>query len=229
MVPDGATIVIGGLMDSEDNRMQQGLPILGDLPWIGVLFRQRQHSGTKRELVVLLTPRIWNPSLPHGPECDPIIPASAVQAEGPNPPPSKSEASPLTVRVQERPGSVQVGQEVLYEMNITNQSQKAVQNVAVAVSLPPGLNPAKAEGPAGYDLKQQQVLFQPLGTLEPQAQAIYRVQANALLSGPQRIRIRISSPSLLESLEVEGETQVLPLTGPGTKPAAGVPGALPRS
>ena len=62
MVPDGATVVIGGLMDNEDHKNQAGVPFLCDLPWIGVLFRQRQHTITKKELVVLLTPHIWNPT-----------------------------------------------------------------------------------------------------------------------------------------------------------------------
>jgi type II secretory pathway component GspD/PulD (secretin) len=65
MVPDGATIVIGGLMENNDNKQEAGLPILGDLPCLGFLFRQRQHTHLKRELVVLLTPRIWNPRGPY--------------------------------------------------------------------------------------------------------------------------------------------------------------------
>jgi Bacterial type II and III secretion system protein/LysM domain len=61
MVPDGATIVIGGLIENTDTSSQQGTLGLSRLPVVGPLFRQKQQVSTKRELIVLLTPRIWNP------------------------------------------------------------------------------------------------------------------------------------------------------------------------
>ncbi len=62
MVPDGATIVIGGLIENDDDTEQQGTLGLSRLPVVGPLFRQKQQATTKRELVVMLTPRIWNPA-----------------------------------------------------------------------------------------------------------------------------------------------------------------------
>lgn len=61
MVPDGSTIVIGGLMENVDDNQISGVPGLSRLPWIGALFRQSRKSSSKKELIVLLTPRIWNP------------------------------------------------------------------------------------------------------------------------------------------------------------------------
>ncbi|HEX4132261.1 MAG TPA: hypothetical protein VHZ24_19680 [Pirellulales bacterium] len=61
MVPDGATLIIGGLIDKQTEVDQNGIPILGTLPYVGVLFRQRNTNIVKKELVVLLTTRIWNP------------------------------------------------------------------------------------------------------------------------------------------------------------------------
>lgn len=61
MVPDGCTIVIGGLMENVDDTQMSGIPGLSRLPVIGALFRQKTSSITKKELVVLLTPRIWKP------------------------------------------------------------------------------------------------------------------------------------------------------------------------
>jgi len=62
MVPNGSTIVIGGLMDNEDQRLQSGVPGLSNIPVIGVMFRQRQRTLAKRELIVLLTVQIWDPT-----------------------------------------------------------------------------------------------------------------------------------------------------------------------
>jgi hypothetical protein len=62
MVPNGATIVIGGLIENNDASSQQGTLGLSRLPVVGPLFRAKTQDSTKRELIVLLTPRIWNPA-----------------------------------------------------------------------------------------------------------------------------------------------------------------------
>ena len=61
MVPDGATLVIGGLMDNQLEFDQSGVPVLDRIPYLGDLFRTRTRTTTKKELVVLLTTHIWNP------------------------------------------------------------------------------------------------------------------------------------------------------------------------
>ncbi len=64
MIPDGATLVIGGLMEDERDYGQQGLPGLNRLPILGAAFGQKFRTLGKRELVVLLTPHVWRPNLP---------------------------------------------------------------------------------------------------------------------------------------------------------------------
>lgn len=63
MVPDGATIVIGGLMENVDDNQISGVPGLSKLPWLGPLFRAQKKSFAQKELIVLLTPRIWRPNI----------------------------------------------------------------------------------------------------------------------------------------------------------------------
>ena len=58
MVRDGHTIVIGGLFDESTQIDKSQVPGLGDIPIIGALFRQDHQSTTRREIIVLLTPRI---------------------------------------------------------------------------------------------------------------------------------------------------------------------------
>ncbi|MCK2089585.1 pilus (MSHA type) biogenesis protein MshL [Thauera aromatica] len=53
---NGQIIVIGGLMQDVQRDNQAGLPVLGDLPGIGHLFRHTQKSRRKSELVILLKP-----------------------------------------------------------------------------------------------------------------------------------------------------------------------------
>jgi general secretion pathway protein D len=57
-VKDGYTIVLGGLMRDTITRTASRVPLLGDLPIVGSLFRSTSSKREKSELVVFLTPRV---------------------------------------------------------------------------------------------------------------------------------------------------------------------------
>ena len=54
----GSTIVIGGLMDSSESKAISKIPLLGDIPILGELFKYNSKHRDKRELIILVTPRI---------------------------------------------------------------------------------------------------------------------------------------------------------------------------
>lgn len=54
----GETLVIGGLINEEEQKTLQKIPFLGDLPILGNLFKNRHHSKAKTEVVLILTPYI---------------------------------------------------------------------------------------------------------------------------------------------------------------------------
>ncbi|MCO4757228.1 MAG: pilus (MSHA type) biogenesis protein MshL [Oceanospirillaceae bacterium] len=56
----GQVIVIGGLMKSENSDQNESTPLLGDIPGVGNLFKQRRSVGSKTELVILLRPVLAN-------------------------------------------------------------------------------------------------------------------------------------------------------------------------
>ena len=58
MVRDGCTVVIGGLMQDEQKISRTQIPLLGNLPWVGVAFRNKNENIERRELIVLITPHI---------------------------------------------------------------------------------------------------------------------------------------------------------------------------
>ncbi len=58
MCPDGSTVVIGGLMQESLQTDTRQVPILGSTPVIGPLFRRKNESVVRREILVLITPRI---------------------------------------------------------------------------------------------------------------------------------------------------------------------------
>ncbi len=58
MIKDGNTIVIGGLFRENSQTSRNQVPILGDLPLIGALFRSKTDSTVRQEVIILLTPHI---------------------------------------------------------------------------------------------------------------------------------------------------------------------------
>lgn len=57
---DGSTIVIGGLLRNDLQTTTSMVPFVGNLPWVGPLFRTKTEKIAKDEIIVLITPRIIN-------------------------------------------------------------------------------------------------------------------------------------------------------------------------
>ena len=55
---DGETMVIGGLIGSEESRSMSKIPFLGDLPILGAFFRSVKHSKSETELMIFLTAHV---------------------------------------------------------------------------------------------------------------------------------------------------------------------------
>ncbi len=61
-VYNGATVVMGGLITEDRKTIEDKIPFLGDLPYIGRLFRSRSEQSTKRNLLVFVTARLVDPA-----------------------------------------------------------------------------------------------------------------------------------------------------------------------
>ncbi|MFK8184838.1 MAG: AMIN domain-containing protein [Phormidesmis sp.] len=61
-VRDGQTLVLSGIIQESDRTTTSKVPILGDLPLLGALFRSTSRDNERRELIVLLTPSILSDS-----------------------------------------------------------------------------------------------------------------------------------------------------------------------
>ena len=57
-IRDGQTIVIGGLMEDRTTDTVDKVPLLGDIPVLGALFRHSVKKKTKTELLIFLTPHV---------------------------------------------------------------------------------------------------------------------------------------------------------------------------
>jgi type II secretory pathway component GspD/PulD (secretin) len=58
LVKNMETIVIGGLIREEDKKLGSSVPLLGELPVIGYLFRRDNNTKERSELLIFLTPQI---------------------------------------------------------------------------------------------------------------------------------------------------------------------------
>ena len=58
LVKDGETLVLGGIFTSSEEESETKVPILGDIPIIGWLFKTRQMTKIPNELLIFITPRI---------------------------------------------------------------------------------------------------------------------------------------------------------------------------
>nr|WP_313076096.1 type IV pilus secretin PilQ [Melaminivora sp.] len=58
LVENGGTVVIGGIFTMEENQQEDKIPLLGDVPVVGNLFKKRTRDTDKRELLVFITPRV---------------------------------------------------------------------------------------------------------------------------------------------------------------------------
>jgi general secretion pathway protein D len=57
-VKSGNSILLGGLIQDQDNRDSSGIPLLHEIPVIGALFGNRNDTSARTELIMLLTPRV---------------------------------------------------------------------------------------------------------------------------------------------------------------------------
>jgi general secretion pathway protein D len=59
---DGQTVVLGGLLSDNMIRTKDKVPVLGDLPFLGRLFRSESNQTQKKNLIIFVTPTIIDPA-----------------------------------------------------------------------------------------------------------------------------------------------------------------------
>ncbi len=58
LIDDGQTVVIGGVYEFSDRTDISKVPFLGDIPFLGNLFRNKNHTKSKAELLIFVTPKV---------------------------------------------------------------------------------------------------------------------------------------------------------------------------
>jgi type II secretory pathway component GspD/PulD (secretin) len=96
---DNQTLVIGGLIQENSARTDNKIPIIGDIPLIGGLFRNSQLNATRNELIIVVTPHIVNQGEPQANTGPPLL---AIPTPKPLPtlPPGTVLPAPLEPRAK---------------------------------------------------------------------------------------------------------------------------------
>ena len=63
-IPSGMTMAIGGLLNSEEANNVEKIPLLGDIPFLGELFKYHYKTHDKSEIIIFITPRAVNENTP---------------------------------------------------------------------------------------------------------------------------------------------------------------------
>ena len=63
LADNGETIVVGGIYQEQEGEGETKVPILGDIPILGNLFKKRSTRSNRTELLIFLTPKIISPKL----------------------------------------------------------------------------------------------------------------------------------------------------------------------
>jgi len=58
MIKDGETIILGGLISNSKTATINKIPILGDIPLLGLIFQNKSYEDKKKEVIVFITPHI---------------------------------------------------------------------------------------------------------------------------------------------------------------------------
>lgn len=76
---DGATVVMGGLITEDLRKINDKIPILGDIPLLGTLFRSKSERSVKKNLLIFVTAKLVDPAgrLIRQPEADSSKPGAA--------------------------------------------------------------------------------------------------------------------------------------------------------
>ena len=78
---DGESFVIGGLVSRSTTSNTNKVPLLGDIPILGVLFKQQEYSQKEKEIAIVVTPRLVKP-LARDVDVEPLLPGRTEQRNG---------------------------------------------------------------------------------------------------------------------------------------------------
>ena len=114
----------------------------------------------------------------------------------------------LFFEVADTEDPIEVGNKTTYEIHLVNEGSKAATDIIVQAILPQGMKAFDASGPTNFEITDHQVHFQSLQQLAPGANQIYKIQAEGIAPGDQRIRVLVKDSKMQSAISEEEGTLV---------------------
>jgi uncharacterized repeat protein (TIGR01451 family) len=103
---------------------------------------------------------------------------------------------------------IEIGGETTYEIRVVNQGSKVASNVQVAALMPQGMRAISGQGESRHTIQGERVIFAPLPQLAPKAESVFRIHAQGLRAGDQRVRVQVTSDEVQQPITKEVSTRV---------------------
>lgn len=114
----------------------------------------------------------------------------------------------LDMEISDVEDPIQVGGETIYEIQITNRGATTAEQIQVTAALPPGMTVVRIESAGRYRMQGQQIQFETIASLAPQASTEMQVHVRGMAQGMQRIRAVMTCPTLKSAVTAEETTEV---------------------
>ncbi len=103
---------------------------------------------------------------------------------------------------------IEVGQNEVYEIQVTNQGSAADTNIRISATVPNEATPLSGEGATRGTVAGQQVVFDPLPSLAPKARAVFRVTVRGNQIGDVRFKVSMTSDETTTPVEETESTRI---------------------
>ena len=88
---------------------------------------------------------------------------------------------------------IEVGSQTTYSLRIVNQGTQTANHVQVLVDMPEGIQPTAVEGDITSEIREQEILFAPITSLNPGDEITIKILANGTRPGDHRIAVNLQS------------------------------------
>jgi uncharacterized repeat protein (TIGR01451 family) len=117
-------------------------------------------------------------------------------------------AAELVHTVQDLSDPIEVGTETVYEVRVKNVGTKTATNVRIGALAPAGMKMIGGDGPTRGTVEGQRVVFEPVARLNPQEEAVFKVQVQGVQAGDHLVRVQIASDEWPTPVSREESTRV---------------------
>lgn len=102
---------------------------------------------------------------------------------------------------------VEVGKEAVYEIRVMNQGTGACTNIQLVAATADGTEYKGSSGPTQVKAQGQHLVFEPIGTLAPKGEVVYRVKVRGMTAGDLRFRVQLTCDQVRTPIVKEESTR----------------------